>query len=1653
MASIGTNEFVTFTAGRMNKSVDERILPEGEYIDALNIRIGSTESSSAGAIENSLGNTKLTNITFNGDPLSVDAECIGAYEDGANETIYWFITDPDNVDMILSYNVRTQTLRYHVISVSVLNFDKQYRINSINLIDDLLFWTDNLNPPRKININRAYPYPSPTDNITAEDLNVIVAPPSAAPSIQLLNIAGEENYISDKFISFAYRYKYLDGEYSALSKFADIAFEPGVFSIDYSTYTNKAMENIFNTVKVSFDTGGDNVIGVDVCFKFSDSSVVNVIEKYNKSLQGWADNSTQEILFTNKKIYTALQESELLRLYDNVPRIAKTQTTMGNRLFYGNYVDGYDVVDENGDQINIDYTVNGVSEDIAPEVLDVVEVSGQDYTIDPLAVTSIADSGIEIDLTDVELKEGYTLVIAFNLIHNSFSGSVLYPTDAPLNQFQETFYFTFPRDYASVFDLGTDQAFIDAVYNHQPIADCNDGFSLTDLFNCSLVAKSTSGLVPAWDKTGSGISTNDGGFQIDVEAGSSILGIQVPAMEFSVEYPTSTMNYAYEYFENISTEAYLTLPKNNRSLHSNRDYELGIVYMDEYGRRSTALTCENNTVFFDANTSDQKNYINVSVNNIPPYWAKKYEFVLKPSKGGYQTIFSNIFFIDDDGYTWFKLEGDNRSKVQENQNLIVKRDSSGVVNSLVKTKVLAIEAKSSNFIDDATVEPAGTYMKLKASNFDAIFEENSFIEVKIKNSVPRFNNYPISDTPLYEDNPNYDSGSPVTSTNTPYLPIAIPAGTLVHVVIRMSRNSGVSGGCGSRYYRYDKSYVANEDYDSFYDFVEGQNISFTTGDTSGGDDTVNENVQYHDLVDYVPATPSSGTVPAIQGVNQYQFAEGYIDDDPMQPKDGRLYLVIRSGTPGCDDKGSYLSGVIEIQQATSTFIFETEPLEANGETFYEDGQVFDIIDGYHQGNLTDQTSVFDSATSNLDFFNCFSFGNGCESYKIGDSLIGAPFYLGTRVTAVSQEDYKEAHRYASITYSGIYNEETNINKLNEFNLALANYKDLEKVFGPIEVLYGRKTDLLVLQEDKISYVLQGKNLLSDAAGGGAISSIPEILGTQISRIEDNGISNNPESFTVYGPEVFFTDAKRSAVLNLRGGSYNSDNLVNISNQGMQYWFRDEFKNSLYNVKLGGYDPYMNEYVLSIKDDLLPIPETEIPCGVNTSFYNSSEPISYGIDFGKMTGDAILLFDVTEGDIDVIVTYNGAEVANLNINKPDSIVVSKDDINEQIVYVEITPNDATFYLDSDCIENDEVTVFNIVLNSPASEGQTIHTKYRWTSGSTVSPYDTKFITMSGTGVSLNESITGMISDGLIPAEGADISLVSQKVTGDTYDFVISSNKFKYLSSNTLYDVPTLIPLLNTITPTLNPSTGVYQGDINAFSYIGQYLYLVWDLRISESVFLCYDTTSTYDICCNCLTPSEYFMDAADFSSATALYTNASLSTPAANGYYGIDGVYRRLLGGVLLDPVACETCDPCMPWTGGTFKGEGGVTATFEYIDCETKEVMNADVSIPVNADPNVAMAYTFSPSICAVENSVQLISPSIPYITYEYSGSCAEDFCNNITIEVLVPENLTFNITPCGGSPENVTLNDESYNVCVQSINSIPPGTGTKFNIYLESPC
>lgn len=1560
----------TFLKGRMNKSFDERILPEGEYIDALNIRIGSTENNSVGAVENSVGNTQITEVMYDGDPLSINARCIGVFEDGENETIYWFVTDPGVVDMVLSYNERTGTLVYHIISTSVLNFSTEYLVNGIDLIDGLLFWTDNYNPPRRINVRTAYPYPTAgVDNITEDDISVIVAPPMESPSIQLLNVSGEENYMTDKFISFSYRYKYKDGEYSALSQFSEIAFEPEQFYIDYTSYNNGAMQNLFNSVEVIFNTGSKNVVGVDLCFKLSDSSIVNIIERYDKSENGWGDNEEKSITFTNKKIYTVLPNSELNRLFDNVPLLAKSQTTMGNRLVYGNYIDGYDI------DTTIDYEVFPVSEDIVIQEVQVTEEEGF-YNINSITPVEIEGSNIRFDFTGVDLSAGSILTIDFSVLHDSFGGSTLYDdpvVGAPQNQFDYAFSFNIINGFTNAYQLANDPGFINSVYNSQPIATCNEGFSVTDEFNCGIVAKSiiVPPVIDGWDKVGSGIDAVGEGFTITSSVlEPNIIYIQIPAMKFTgVNDDTSEVLYAYEYFQNGNTIASITSLNSRKSLHSNRDYEVAIVYQDDYLRSTTALVCDTNNVFFPASTSDKKNYIRAEINNLAPSWAKRYKFVVKPSRSKYETVFSSLFFTDTSSFTWFKLEAQNISKVKTGDTLIVKVDTDGQVGSLVTTEVLDVRSQSENFISGTTVdvvkEPAGVYMKLRASNFRAEFEQDSFIEPQVLKG-DFFGGYRQRAVNMSFKNPDFDDGLANGPSNLRWVPYPIPAGSIVNILLQIKRD-GAGSSCGSYRYRYENTIVANSDYDDFRQFIIEQNIDLTDGTTTGGDDLNGIADEFQDnSYDQLPnqtTTSDGSSKPEFPfhepigpfGENYMTF--GYTEEDSNP--DGSLYFVFSSGIPRCSGKTAYTDAIITIQQANGTLVFETEALEADGEIYYEGSDSFPIVNGLHMSGDApddeDQTST-DPAVVVLNFFNCFSFGNGVESYKINDSLTGDPFYLGERVTAVAQEDYREAHRYATLTYSGIYNAETNINRLNEFNLSLANFKDLERSFGPVNKLYARRTDILTLQEDKISYVLAGKNLLSDSTGGGQIASIPEVLGTQIARTEDYGISDNPESFAVLGGNVYFTDTKRNVVLNLQGGSGQGDALSVISDAGMKYWFRDKFNEFKNTFKVGGYDPYMDEYVLSITDKQMPVEIDTFGCGFTFSKINHNDTYEFFVELGDEIGTVTIGIDFVSGVSQFTVEYDGAEVASENIFEEGFYEISfnKTDILPKIFKVTIESANSSFSINTGCVVPvDFITVHRIVLNSPADQDKTIHNRYRWRLDGFTSPTSTDFVTFEADGVSLNVTQTGGLSEEMIPADGANITMVSNTQVTDTYTFNPDLNSFKYLISNTLYTVGDLIPLLNVVTPI----TGTYQATINDAALAGfDHLYLVWDYRNTLEITLCYHEDNAYILCCECPTSDTYYINGTTFTSATSVFDDADQTTLAFDGFYKFGDTYRQQLGGVLLDPQPCGGCeleefcfegvweegDPLHPDGGSvTYIDEFGATIVVDSIFLGDRVVISA----------------------------------------------------------------------------------------------------------------
>ena len=82
-----------FTGGKMNKDLDERLIPNGEYRDAMNIQVSTSEESDVGTIQNILGNSLVPGQSFIGE----GAFCVGSIADEKNDKLYYFVTENKNL--------------------------------------------------------------------------------------------------------------------------------------------------------------------------------------------------------------------------------------------------------------------------------------------------------------------------------------------------------------------------------------------------------------------------------------------------------------------------------------------------------------------------------------------------------------------------------------------------------------------------------------------------------------------------------------------------------------------------------------------------------------------------------------------------------------------------------------------------------------------------------------------------------------------------------------------------------------------------------------------------------------------------------------------------------------------------------------------------------------------------------------------------------------------------------------------------------------------------------------------------------------------------------------------------------------------------------------------------------------------------------------------------------------------------------------------------------------------------------------------------------------------------------------------------------------------------------------------------------------------
>ena len=318
-----------------------------------------------------------------------------------------------------------------------------------------------------------------------------------------------------------------------------------------------------------------------------------------------------------------------------------------------------------------------------------------------------------------------------------------------------------------------------------------------------------------------------------------------------------------------------------------------------------------------------------------------------------------------------------------------------------------------------------------------------------------------------------------------------------------------------------------------------------------------------------------GTFPLeINSDTNYQFAPaGSMVSHPYIPSgttivgwEDNILELSNTVNDSVDNWNNQANGIVTFNRpdgscVTATLGYFHEPDEAQG--IYFTNKVIILRDVAYKN-------------VNLSFFNCYSWGNGVESNRIRDDYNQVFIDKGAKASSTIEDKYEEERRKYGLIHSGLYNSTSGVNNLNQFIQAEKITKDINPIYGSIQKLHARDTDLITLCEDKVLKILANKDAVFNADNNPQLTATNAVLGQTVPFVGEFGISKNPESFASESYRVYFADKVRGSIMRL-----SLDGLTPISMHGMKDWFKDNLR--LNDSIIGSYDDKKGEYNITLQE--------------------------------------------------------------------------------------------------------------------------------------------------------------------------------------------------------------------------------------------------------------------------------------------------------------------------------------------------------------------------------------------------------------------------------------------------------------------------------------
>ena len=1216
-----------FIQGKMNKDLDERLIPNGEYRDAVNVDVDFSEGSDVGALKSILGNTQRDTISLS------NAKCIGTAKDIENNKIYWFITSSAK-DLIAEWDYASNTYDTIIVdSGSVLNFNTANFITGANVIDGILFFTDNLNEPRQVDVeywrSQTSGSAGTSTGLTAERINVIKKSPQAAPGLTMSSSTrGGAGTAGGNTVTCSINLAASSGSDLQNAKDAG-ATVSGTFSADPNYQANDVIVFSFDFIAGSGDItktearikmasnygGGTSFTGAEILT--ISKQVRGAAVAYTCLLQ--EDDPLFELKFPRFSYRYKYNNGQYscLAPFSN-PAFLPDSTVGGGSGFEYNAEDGY-----NKAMVN---------------------------TLRSLTLTNL-NSNIHGDVDEIDI------------IYKESVGTNVYIVDTIKRQSNNSI--------ASTFEVKDEQIF--------KVLPSNQLLRLFDS-------------VPKKAKSQ------------NITANRLIYGNYTHQFDLPVTPITFDIGLRNRYDPTDSNR------NERQSMKSNRTYQIGVAYMDQYGRQTPVLTDKTGIIKIPQGQAKNMTQLMAKITSSAPSFATNYRYFIKEISSIQYNLCADSFYQDDQGYVYVSFPSAEINKVSVDDILILKKKTGNDPSEITdKFKVLDKLTTPPKFLakplkeyyspttftfsrdfeqdhDQLTIKPGSTPVPDKnrvtirdfhnkgenkvastaaIGSADRGVSKDAYTAVSIGKKV-RFvcgdtqsKVYEVKSRELNLDGNDdielhftEEFGNDVIGLyedyiNNPTTTALRPGVQLIGVEEKDESGKAEFEGRFFLKLKADTNLIAefkgsttntenlnaistisldgdqsDGDQRALHMFCggnAGENTSSssvrTAAPTAGGWTSPNNNASsttspgwqngvhgsvlvndpYHFAIrtdkSYGDSDSSYGSHPFLQNLKVGNFLK--FDNGPTA--DSNYYKIERvfSYNENYDGSTRKVYGIgldtnltqrlrrqgedgdTNVMQITVYEIDSDDLVNITNPPIFETEPQDDVdIDLYYETQENMTIAANHGNKNLLSYYNCISFENGVEGVTIRDDFNAPPVGKGVRVSTIFEDNYQEESIPNGLIFSQIYNGKTNVNRLNQFIIAENITKQLNPDYGSIQLLHTRYNDIIAYCENKVIKILTNKDALFNADGNVNVTSNKAVLGQAMPYNSNYGISTNPESFAFYTHRAYFTDRKNGVVVR-----HSMDGMEAISDYGMKDFFRDALPaNTGYMV--GSYDIRKHQYNIS-----------------------------------------------------------------------------------------------------------------------------------------------------------------------------------------------------------------------------------------------------------------------------------------------------------------------------------------------------------------------------------------------------------------------------------------------------------------------------------------